>query len=130
MTAVVDPAHVDGEQPARACSLTGDTVTDAVVPAAMALVWAVRTSDVEAIDEALTGAAEATSGDGIAALAVVLAAMVPDDRSPGGLLAWLRAPSEYLDLRQHGLGADAAINVLRLHHNTCPVEGCTERRTQ
>lgn len=99
-------------------SLTGSPLTDAVIDAAVQLVSAVR--DNEGIEEAIFAAhAAAARVDGLAAhddsgvisaraLAVVLAAMVPDDRQPSDLLAWLRHPDEYRRLRDAGFDADTS----------------------
>lgn len=102
---------------ARLRLLTGDELTDAVIPAASALVWAVRQNDPDAVDAALDDAIASARGPGLHALLVVLAAMVPDDRSPAELLAWRTNPDTYLELRYLGLGADVAINAMRLHHS-------------
>ncbi|WP_031470382.1 hypothetical protein [Sciscionella sediminilitoris] len=84
-------------------SLTGDPRTDAVVPVASRLAWAVRLGDRDGVDEAIN---EVTTlnGPGLHTLAVVLAAMVPVDQSPGGLLAWLRSSR----LRAVGVNAPTA----------------------
>jgi hypothetical protein len=99
-------------------SLTGDPLTDAVVPAAEQLVDAVRRGDADAVAEQL--AAVQQRGDaGLHALVVVLAAMVPDDRRPSRLLAWLRDPAEYLRLRESGVDSVTALTLVyqqTLHH--------------
>lgn len=99
-------------------SMTGSPLTDAVIEAAVQLVWAVRWQ--EGADEAFWAAqAAAARFDGLAAqdeagtvsaraLALVLAAMVPDDREPSDLLAWMRHRDEYLRLREAGFDADAS----------------------
>lgn len=108
-------------------SLTGDPVTYAVVPAAVKLVWSVRTQDaadvVEAIEEArlaLDGARVADCSELVAlrTLVVVLAAMVPEDRSPSDLLMWLQNPDEYMQLRHDGYaaGTAASIAAARVRH--------------
>lgn len=73
-------------------TLTGDPVTDQLVPIAARLVGAVREGDADGIEQALADTILATGGrcDPGAALAVVLAAMVPDDVEPSRLLAWRR----------------------------------------
>lgn len=74
-------------------SLTGDPVTDQLVPIAARLVGAVRDNDPDEVEQALADTILATGGrcDPGAALAVVLAAMVPDDVEPSRLLAWHKA---------------------------------------
>jgi len=71
-------------------SLTGDPTTDALVPIAERFVGAVRDGDSELIEVLLAQAITATGGrcDPGTALAVVLAAMVPDDERPSHLLLW------------------------------------------
>lgn len=78
-------------------SLTGDPVTDALVPIAARFVGAVRDNDQQAIDELLAEAIDTTGGrcDPGVALAIVCAALVPEDRSPTELLAWRAIQSEY-----------------------------------
>lgn len=73
-------------------TLTGDPVTDQLVPIAARLVGAVRDHDPDGVEQALADTILATGGrcDPGAALAVVLAAMVPDDSAPSRLLAWRR----------------------------------------
>lgn len=92
-------------------SLTGDPLTDSVVPAAEALVEAVRHADTAAVAEEL--AAVQQLGDaGLHALVVVLAAMVPDDRRPSRLLAWLSDPEEYHRLRASGVDCATALTLI------------------
>lgn len=55
----------------------------------------------------------ATHADNLDALAVVLAAMVPDDRSAADLLAWMDWHAEYRRLRDLGVRDDAARTVAR-----------------
>lgn len=99
-------------------SLTGDPLTDSVVPAAEALVEAVRQGDAAVVAEAFASAQQL--GDaGLHALVVVLAAMVPDDRRPSRLLAWLRDPTEYQRLRESGVDSATALTLVyqqTLHH--------------
>lgn len=95
-------------------SLTGDPITDSVIPAACRLVWAVREGDTAEVDAAMKEAVEiAGHRDGISALVVVLAGMVPDDHSPSELLAWCRDPKEYLRLRTAGVSTYAALELIR-----------------
>lgn len=86
-------------------SLTGDAVTDALVPIAQRLIGAVRDQDTNGIDEAVGEAILATGGrcDPWAALAVVLAAMVPDDEQPSVLLLWMPVQTEYARLVAAGV---------------------------
>ena len=72
--------------------LTGDPTTDALVPIAQRFIGAVHNHDTRAIDELVGETIYATSGrcDPGMALAVVLAAMVPEWLTPSMLLAWLR----------------------------------------
>lgn len=51
--------------------------------------------------------------DGISALVVVLAGMVPDDLPPSVLLAWMHNPAEYVRLRNGGIDSFAAMNAIR-----------------
>ncbi|NUR80750.1 MAG: hypothetical protein HOQ21_09940 [Dermatophilaceae bacterium] len=99
-------------------SLTGDPLTDSVLPAAEVLTAAVRRGDAEAVATALNAAGQL--GDaGLHALIVVLAAMVPDDRRPSRLLAWLRDPTEYQRLRASGVDSATALTLVyqqTLHH--------------
>jgi hypothetical protein len=94
-------------------SLTGDPITDAVIPAAVRLIWAVRESDAAEVDQSVTDAVNAVGWAGIQALVVVLAAMVPDDLPPSDLLAWMADPEEYLRLRTAGVDSLAAATLAR-----------------
>lgn len=91
-------------------SLTGDPLTDALIPPAVRLVWAVRESNQPAVAEAI---ADATAVADLQAFVVVLAAMVPDDQAPTALLAWMHDPAEYLRLREAGVGAVGAAVLVR-----------------
>ena len=65
--------------------MTPDERAGATVPDACTLVCLVRD-----VDPAVTGSwLQARTREQLEALCVVLAAMVPDDRSPGDLLAWI-----------------------------------------
>lgn len=88
------------------CAVTGDTRTDALVPHAARLVAAVHKFDRDVITEVL---AEANDPHG---LAVVLAAMVPDDATPTQLLGWIGDPDEYERLRDAGVSTVAACDVI------------------
>lgn len=97
-------------------SVTGNPITDAVLPAAVNLVWAVRTEERDEVEAALKEAHQARLAAGghgpeietLRTLVVVLAGLVPDDRSPRQLLAWLQNPQEYRQLRHDGYDADIA----------------------
>lgn len=86
-------------------SLTGDPTTDALVPIAERFVGAVRDGDAAAVDELLAEVITTTGGrcDPGTALAVVLAAMVPDDVEPSRLLLWRKAFAEYQKLVDRGV---------------------------
>lgn len=86
-------------------SLTGDPTTDALVPVALQLVGAVRAQDSGAVDEVFASAIELTGGrcDPAAALAIVCAALVPEDAQPSQLLRWQRAAAEYQRLIEKGV---------------------------
>lgn len=92
----------------RSPSVTGDRATDALVPVASLLVWAVKTGDREQVAEIL-----ATHDP--TALAVVLAAMVPDDKPMSQLLWWMADPAEYLRLREVGVDSATAGACARSH---------------
>lgn len=78
-------------------SLTGDSITDDLIPVAQQLIGAVRANNPAEVDEALAAAILVTKGrcDPGAALAVVCAAMVPDDAQPSTLLLWWKYQIEY-----------------------------------
>ena len=86
-------------------SLTGDPATDALVPIAQRLVAAVREHDAELVDVCVAETILATGGrcDPGIALAVVLAALVPDGYSPSALLAWRRTHAEFERLTARGV---------------------------
>ncbi|MGH3493908.1 MAG: hypothetical protein ACRDQ1_11820 [Sciscionella sp.] len=68
---------------------TGHPVGDAVLPAALRLVGAVRAGDPVEITAAIAAAYEAAGhAYWMTALVLVLAGMVPDDARPSQLLAW------------------------------------------
>lgn len=85
-----------------------------LVPAATVLVWAVRCRDELEIAAALRQATTIAGGGGrgLRALALLLAAMVPDDEPPSQLLGWQDDPAGYLRLREHGLSRVDAIDAL------------------
>ncbi|RSN26533.1 hypothetical protein DMC63_01470 [Streptomyces sp. WAC 05977] len=91
-------------------ALTGDRYLETLVPSAEKLVHAVRRDDPMHVD-AMLADAEQLYGDPLAgarALAVLLAAMVPDDRTADDLLRWHRNPHEYRRLRALGVPAAEA----------------------
>lgn len=96
-------------------SLTGDELTDRLVPVAGRLVCAVREHDYDEVCEAL-GEAEAlaagTTLDGAEALAVVLAAMVPWNQTPARLLTWWRHRDEFESLVKAGLEPTVAAEII------------------
>lgn len=91
-------------------SLTGDALTDELVPVAVQLVGAVRDGDPDAVARAQRLAGRVVDGrcDPLAGLAVVLAALVPEDARPSTLLSWWAYQSEYLRLRIAGVEEAAA----------------------
>lgn len=91
-----------------------DSDVDAMTPHALALVGAVHDDDPHAVDAALTAALNAPVG-GVGTLAVVLAAMVPDDQSGGELLGWRADPDEYRRLREMGVDSRAAGTLAAQH---------------
>lgn len=92
--------------------VTGDRLTDAVLPAAERLVRAAHYNDQLGVHAALADA-ELATGDPLTAahaLVVVLAAMCPDDTTPTDALAWRRNATEYRRLRNQGVRSrEAAI---------------------
>lgn len=86
-----------------------------LVPAATALVWAVRTGNAAELDTALVEATAHAGWAGVRALVVLLAAMVPDDETPSRLLGWLPDPDGYLRLREQGVSRVDAIDTIRLN---------------
>lgn len=91
-------------------SLTGDPTTDALVPIAQRFVEAVHEHDAEMIDESLAEVIIATGGrcDPAVALAVVLAALIPDGHSPSALLAWIKTRDELERLTTRGVSPGIA----------------------
>lgn len=89
-------------------SLTGDPFTDALVPTASRVIWAVREGNMENVEAALEEVRNDCGRVGMDALVIVLAAMVPDDLTPADLLAWTQDPEEYLRLREVGVSALSA----------------------
>lgn len=98
-------------------SLTGHPDTDALVTEASQLVWAVRLDDVDQVAGVFAAATAKTGGDPLRAahaLALVLAAMCPDDLSPGDALTWCQDRDTYLRRREAGLSACAAADAIRI----------------
>lgn len=91
-------------------SLTGDPITDRLAVVAQQLVGAVTDADPERIDMAFAAAAEIVDGraDPAKALAVVLAAMVPDTERASSLLGWWGYRAEYERLVAAGVDARIA----------------------
>lgn len=94
-------------------SLTGDPITDALIPAATQLVWAVRCDDPAEVDAALDEVVRLAGQHGLCALALVLAAMVPDDEPPSRLLGWRADIAEYHRLREGGYNRHDAVTAVR-----------------
>lgn len=92
-------------------TLTGHDFTDALLPTASDLVWAVKTGDHDAISRAVAAVEQVPLG--LRGLVVVLAAMLPDDQSPSDLLSWRLDPDRYLALRERGLDSLTAMAVVR-----------------
>lgn len=98
--------------------LTGDPLTDALIPAAFDLIAATRAEDADAtaaaFDDAhntlarLSGELADDPTRTAQALAIVLAGMVPDDRRASDMLLWRKHPAEYRQLRTAGYTADTA----------------------
>jgi hypothetical protein len=91
-------------------SLTGDPVTDQLLPIALQMIWAVREQDPAAVAD-LFAAAEEVAGDPVTAargLAVVACALCPDDLRASQALAWLANPREYHRLIVSGVDSVTA----------------------
>ncbi|MFF4600588.1 hypothetical protein [Amycolatopsis sp. NPDC001319] len=101
-------------------SLTGIPTLDALIPVAQQLIGAVRTNDADAMDEAFAEAIIATGGtvDPCQALAVLLAAMVPDDQRPSELLEWMSVDAGYRLLLGKGILPDIAREVVGYKNRT------------
>ena len=87
-------------------SLTGDPRTDALVGPAVQLAAAAHEHDGNRIASLLADIAD------LHGLVITLAAMVPDDRTPTELLAWLAQPHEYQRLRAEGVDCLTANDVI------------------
>ena len=91
-------------------SLTGDPLTDALVPVAQRLAGALEDADADAAVAAFNDA-ETIIGDPLVAaraLAVVAAAMVPTDQEPSRLLGWWQYREEYARLIAAGVNVGMA----------------------
>lgn len=75
-------------------TMTGHPVGDAVLPAAIALVGAVRDGDHHRITQAIADAQRSADHPlWTTALLLVVAGMVPDGARPSELLAWNSVPA-------------------------------------
>jgi hypothetical protein len=88
-------------------SLTGDPRTDRMVPTAVRMVGAVREWDLDEVTAALDEA-----GDDLPVLVLVLAAMVPYDRTPGELLRWVGRRDEFKRLVEYGIDPSTAATIV------------------
>jgi hypothetical protein len=69
---------------------TGHPLGDALLPASLALVGAVRRGDLRAAHDAVAAAHQAVRDPRwVFTWMCTMAALVPDDRTPGELLAWV-----------------------------------------
>lgn len=95
-------------------SLTGDPEMDRLVPVVMQLVGAVRAMDPAGVDEAFDAARRLIPDEEVAggALCVLLAAMVPWDRSPSQLLAWWVRRADYQKLIAAGVDPATAMTLI------------------
>jgi hypothetical protein len=76
----------------RAVTTTGHPVGDALLPASLALIGAVRRGDLRAAHEAVAAAHDAARDPRwVFTWVCTLAALVPDDRPVSELLAWVEA---------------------------------------
>lgn len=91
-------------------SLTGDPLTDQLAIVAQQLVGAVVDADQGRVEDAFAEADVIVAGraDGAEALAVVLAAMVPDTERASSLLGWWGYRAEYERLVAAGVDARIA----------------------
>lgn len=91
-------------------SLTGDPITDQLAVVAQQLVGAVTDANPDRVAQAFTDAATIVDGrtDPAVALAVVLAAMVPDTERASTLLGWWGYRAEYERLVAAGVDEKAA----------------------
>lgn len=112
---VVGAGRGGGDVPVAPTSLTGDAVTDELVPVAVQLVGAVRDADRDGVARALQLAEHVAGGrcDPLSALAVVLAALVPYDARPSELLSWWGYRAEYMRLRARGVDEATAHELTR-----------------
>lgn len=102
-------------------SLTGDALTDRLVPIASRLVGAIRQNDIDEVDEAFTEARAVLAGEpvqGAEALCVVLAAMVPWDVAPSDLLEWFKHQSAFQLLVEQGMDPAEAAELISRRWDT------------
>ena len=100
-------------------SLTGDPITDALVPVVSRLVGAVHELDPAGVDRAITDAEQVLTRAlrevdqlrAARALAVVAAAMVPVDQPAGALLAWWPRHVECQRLIKRGIDPGIALQL-------------------
>lgn len=95
-------------------SLTGDPELDRLVPVAVRLTCGLREWNPEEVAQAFADAAQVAprGSDPTMALAMVCAAMVPWDRPPSELLAWVAHHLEYERLRALGLDRSTAATLV------------------
>jgi hypothetical protein len=93
-------------------SLTGDEFTDRLVPVASRLIGAVREWDDDEACAAIEEAQEMDPQFGLLALVVLLAAMVPYDKSAGDLLAWVKRRYEFDRLVEIGVDPASAATIV------------------
>jgi len=94
-------------------SLPSPINADALIPTATALVWSVKMLDTDDVDRLLDEVASKAGTPGLRTLAIVLAAMVPDDESPADMLAWLSDADGYQRLREDGFSMRDALNAIK-----------------
>lgn len=96
-------------------SLTGDALTDRLVPVAARLVSAVRENNAGEVKDAFGEAYDVCDPevvDGAEALAVVLAGMVPWNVAPSDLLAWLKHQQTFCVLVEMGVEPAVAADLI------------------
>lgn len=92
--------------------LTGDPLTDRMVPIAARLVGGVREWDAAEVQAAFREALEISPDRGLNALAITLASMVPYNRSPRDLLTWVGRKNEFERLVAHGIDSASAATII------------------
>lgn len=96
-------------------SITGDDVTDELLPAASRLVLALRTHNAHEVAAAFNDAAATCARyghDPASALAVVLAALVPLHETPADLLWWWKCRGEHERLVGAGVAPESAAHLI------------------